>query len=44
MRPICHGIKMAPGGRTIGDAGAVYIGYICKTCGHKEKVKINNGN
>lgn len=44
MRPICHGVKMTPIGRVEGDVGTVYIGYVCKTCGHKEKVKLNNGN
>ena len=44
MRPICHGVRMAPTGRIEGDVGTVYIGYVCKTCGHKEEVKLNNGN
>jgi hypothetical protein len=44
MRPLCHGVKMAPVNRTVDDVGAVYIGYICRTCGHKKEVQINNGN
>jgi hypothetical protein len=35
---------MAPTGRIEGDVGTVYIGYVCYICGHKERVKLNNGN
>ena len=44
MRPMCHGIRMTPGDRIAGEEGTVYIRYICRTCGHKEEVKTNNGN
>jgi ssDNA-binding Zn-finger/Zn-ribbon topoisomerase 1 len=42
MRPICHGIKMAPQARTEKN-GKTFITYKCDTCGHKEVVQIAVG-
>jgi hypothetical protein len=40
MRPECHGKKMQPGARYIGESEKVFITYRCSFCGHRKEVEM----